>query len=93
VCSNEEEDKMSDLSSMSETEASKHAKLKAKMWIFGHPFRPMEKDDFDAFGGAQEGDLIAFPSDDVVLIYSQVNQELYETNSDGNQMRVWWWLA
>lgn len=68
-------------------EAYNAAKAKAKKWIMGVPFRPMEALDFQGFQGASEGDLIGFPSDDVVLIYSPDSKELHEVWDGGE--RLW----
>lgn len=67
--------------------AQKEALEKAVMWICGQPFRPMVESDFNNDAGSQEGDLIAFPSDDVTLIYSPASKELHEI-WDGD-MRLW----
>lgn len=70
-----------------QTTAQRDAAVRAKIWLFGHPFRPMDESDFDAFAGASEGSLIAFPSDDVVLIYDPASEEIAEI-WDGGQ-RLW----
>jgi hypothetical protein len=70
------------------TDSKEYAKAKAKMFIMGIPFRPMEENDFIGYQGADEECLIGFPSDDVTLIYSPSSKEIYEIFGDSDE-RVW----
>ena len=67
--------------------AQQECLAKVKMFIMGNPFRPMIESDFDGLAGASESDLISFPSDDVILVYSPDSKELREIWESGE--RLW----
>jgi len=58
------------------------------MTILGHVFKPMTKQDWYAFAGADEGSMICYPIDTVTLIYSPKTGIVTEITPDPDGERV-----
>lgn len=56
--------------------------------VFGLKFVPMDDFDWDTFAGAEEGTLICYVGE-TVLLYDPAAQTITESLPDGSGERIW----